>query len=150
VAKRLASVPVRNGACARFVLLSPRSFPTGQSHRWSFQSHKLMGSKTSRLHEKSYPSDHEEQNLPRCQQYARKQLARMVGAFHAREEYGGKSDSRVRFLAKECARDVGGRCLSAFSPIIPSSLRENKADRNYVLYDNGTNPGTVFTIGISM
>src|SRR5260221_1538920 len=100
-------MPTRNGACARFVLPSPRSFPTCQTRRWSLQSHKQMVSKkTSRLHEKSYPSDHEEQDLPRCQKCARKQRATMVGTSHAREENGGKSDPRVRLLVKECGRDT--------------------------------------------
>jgi hypothetical protein len=93
-------MPTSNDACARFVLRSPRSFPTGQTRRWSLQSHKQMVSKTSQLHEKSYPSDHKEQDLPRCQKCARKQRATMVGTSHAREENGGKSDPRVRFLVK--------------------------------------------------
>ena len=53
---------------------------------------------------------------------------------HVMEEKGEKSDSRVRFLVKVCARELGGRCLSAFPPIIPSSTREDKADRKYVQY----------------
>jgi|SRR6266568_5742570 len=74
--------------------------PNWSDAQVALQSHKQMVSKTSQLHEKSYPSDHEEQDLPCCQKCARKQRATMVGTSHAREENGGKSDPRVRFLVK--------------------------------------------------
>jgi hypothetical protein len=63
VAKGLISVPTRNGACTRFVLLFPRSFPTGQTRRESFQPRKQIASKKGRLHEKSYPSNDEDQSF---------------------------------------------------------------------------------------
>src|SRR5260370_25147664 len=91
-------MPTRNGACARFVLPSPRSFPTCQTRMWTLQSHKQMVSKTSRLHEKAYPTDHEEQDLPRCQKCARKQRATMVGSSPARIENGGYSEPPGRSL----------------------------------------------------
>lgn len=74
--------------------------PADQTRRWSLQLRKQTGSKTWRLHEKSYSSNHEEQDLPRCQKCGRKQRAMIVGISHAREANGEKSDPRVRFLVK--------------------------------------------------
>jgi hypothetical protein len=50
--------------CTRFVLLFPRSFQTRQMQRELFQSRKQAASKKGRLHEKSYPSNGEEQSFP--------------------------------------------------------------------------------------
>jgi hypothetical protein len=59
--------------------------------------------KTSRLHEKSYPPDHEQQDLLRCQECARKQRTITVEISSVREEKREKSDPWVRSLVKECA-----------------------------------------------
>ena len=65
--RRLVSVPMRSSAYARFVLPLPRSSPPQQIRRAggpsSHASRQTGSKKTSRLHEKSYPSDHEEQDL---------------------------------------------------------------------------------------
>ncbi len=59
--------------------------------------------KTSRLHEKSYPPDHEQQDLLRCQECARKLRTITVEISYVREEKREKSDPWVRSLVKECA-----------------------------------------------
>jgi len=45
MAKKVVSEPMLNGACTRSHLLFPRSFPTGQTLRELFQSHKQTASK---------------------------------------------------------------------------------------------------------
>jgi hypothetical protein len=45
MAKKVVSEPMLNGACTRSHHLFPRSFPTGQTLRELFQSHKQTASK---------------------------------------------------------------------------------------------------------
>jgi hypothetical protein len=109
---------------ARFVLLLPRSSPADQTRWLTCQSRKQttypkkVGFKrnrtrpTTKYHPFLLPKKHTE-------------AAGNDGwDFQYAEKKGGKSDPRVRFLVKEC--------VSAFPPIIPSSSRENKANRKYV------------------
>jgi hypothetical protein len=92
---------------ARVLHPLPGSSPPQQIRRAggpsSHASRQTGSKKTSRLHEKSYSSDHEEQDLLRCLKCARKRRTMMVGISYAREEKGEKSDPWVRFLVKECA-----------------------------------------------
>jgi len=100
VAKKLVSVPTRHSACARFVLLLPRSFPADQTRWWSFQSRKQIASpkkvgftrNRTRPMTKSYPF-----LLPKTQTKA---TGDDGWDFRCAEKKGGKSDPRVRLLVK--------------------------------------------------
>jgi hypothetical protein len=110
VAKKLVRVPMRSSTRSRRTPIAYIPPPQQIRRAGGPSSHatRQKGSKkTSRLHEKSYPSDHEEQDLLRCQECARKQRTMTVEISYAREENGEKSDPRVRFLVKEC---VPGGC----------------------------------------
>jgi len=64
MAKKLVSVPMHNGACTRFALLFPDL--SQLVRRWgSSSSHtSRLPAKKGRLHEKSYPSNDEDQSFP--------------------------------------------------------------------------------------
>src|SRR5438270_9720387 len=61
--KKIVHMHMRNEACTRFVLLFPRSFPTGQKLR-ALPVTPADSQQKGRLHEKSYPSNDQEQSLP--------------------------------------------------------------------------------------
>jgi hypothetical protein len=110
-------VPTRRSVYARFMLLLPRFSPADQTRWWAFQSRKQTASpKKGRLHEKSYPSNDEEQSFPAAKKSIRKPRGTMVGTSDARRKRG-KSDPRVQFLVKECVHEneAGCRCTPFYT-----------------------------------
>jgi hypothetical protein len=104
VSKRLVSVPMRSSTRSRRTPIA-KILPHRRSDVLVVPPATQVDrriAKKSRLHEKSYPPDHEEQDLLCCLKCARKQRTMMVGTTYAREANGEKSDPWVRFLVKEC------------------------------------------------
>ena len=85
------------------------SLPSRSDAQVALQSHKHIVSKISRLHEKSYSSDHQEQNLHSCQKCARKQRATIVGDLPGEGRRWGKIRPAGTISREVMRRESWGR-----------------------------------------
>jgi hypothetical protein len=120
----LVSVPTCNGLCCRFVLLSPRSCPTGRKRRLSFQSHKQTVSKKVGLTRNRTRSTTKSNSFPSPETHTFSLGERCSGP-PMRGEKRGKTDPRVRFLVKSCATSL--KLFYAFISLITVSMQPGQA-----------------------